>query len=86
MSIELCCHLQIETIVSDHFRRKSTEKLYLSTLKKLYFKLIKTKILLYLADIELLRELIENRSVTVAVFVDDRDNERHQLVPEVQRV
>lgn len=51
-------------------------------------KLIKTEIVLYeyLANIELLRELIENRSVTVAVLVDDRDDERHQLVPEVQRV
>ncbi|CAG5083408.1 Protein of unknown function [Cotesia congregata] len=39
-----------------------------------------------LTDVQLLRELIEHRTVAVLVFLYHRDNQRDQLVPEVQGV
>ena len=40
----------------------------------------------YLADVELLRELIQNRGVAVLVFLNDRDDKSDQFVPKVHTV
>ena len=40
----------------------------------------------YMSNVELLRELVENRTVTVLVLLDDGGDERDQLVPELEVV
>lgn len=39
-----------------------------------------------MTNVELLRELVENRPVTVLVLLDDGGDQRNQLVPELQVV
>ena len=40
----------------------------------------------YMTNVELLRELVEDRTVAVLVFLDNRGNEGDQLVPELKVV
>jgi hypothetical protein len=42
--------------------------------------------ILYLTNIELLGKLVEDRCITIAVFFNDRYNERNQFVPEIKTI